>query len=106
MPSPNRKNRTFDRVFKQNAVRMVLDQGMSQEEVALKLDVGRTAMSRWVKQYKRSPQEAFRGNSKRPDKMSEVAVLRRQLKKAQDERDILKKALLIFSRPKNNASSL
>ena len=107
MSGPNKSRRVFDKVFKQNAARMVLDEGMSQEEVALKLDIGRTAVSRWVKQFKNSPQEAFPGKGHPRDRtQAEILRLRRELKEAQDERDILKKALTIFSRPKNDGSSL
>jgi transposase len=107
MSGPNKSRRVFDKAFKFNAVRMVLDQGMSQEEVALKLDIGRTALYKWVKQYKTSPAVAFPGKGVRPPgQEAEINCLRRELKEAQDERDILKKALLIFSRPKSDGSPL
>ena len=107
MPGANKARRVFDKVFKQNAVRMVIDEGLSQEEVALKLDLGRTAISRWVKAYRKSPEDAFPGEGRRREGPStEITRLRRELKEAQDERDILKKALVIFSRPKRDDSPL
>ena len=107
MPSANKTRRVFDKAFKQSAVRMVLDEGMNMEEVSLKLDIGRTALSKWVKAYRKSPENAFPGEGNRREEPSkEIVRLRRELKEAQDERDILKKALVIFSRPKSDGSSL
>ena len=99
MAGANKKRRVVDKAFKQNAVRMVLDEGMSCEEVALKLDVGRTALFRWVKAYRSDPETAFPGKGVRVGTEAEVSRLRHELKVAQEERDILKKALEIFTRP-------
>jgi transposase len=107
MAKANKGRRAFDKVFKQNAVRMVVDEGLSQAEVALKLDVGRTALTRWVKNYKQFADNAFPGEGNhREGSSKELARLRRELKETQDERDILKKALVIFSRPKRDDSPL
>lgn len=107
MSEANKKRRVFDQAFKQNAVRMVLDEGMSQEEVGRKLDLGRTGIARWVKAYRASPGKAFPGKGRRSESAeAELARIRRELKEVQDERDILKKALLIFTRPKGDGSPL
>ena len=106
MSEANKSRRAFDQTFKHNAVRMVIDEGMSQEEVALKLDVSRVNIGKWVTAYKRLAQDAFPGKGVRPAAEAELIRLRRELKEAQDERDILKKALAIFSRPKHDGSPL
>ena len=105
MSAANKSRRVFDKSFKQNAVRMVLDEGLTCEEVALKLDIGRTALYRWVKDYRAEPETAFPGKGKhRVPAEEEVARLRRELKATQEERDVLKKALLIFTRPSSEGS--
>ena len=100
MPGANKSRRVFDKTFKQNAVRMVIDERRTAHEVALQLDISRTALYRWVKAYRSAPETAFPGKGHpQVSGGAEVARLRRELKAMQDERDILKKALLIFTRP-------
>jgi transposase len=107
MSGANKSRRVFDKAFKQNAVRMVLDEGLTCNEVALKLDIGRTALYRWVKAYRAEPETAFPGKGHyRVPAQEETARLRRELKATQDERDVLKKALLILRRPSSDGSSL
>jgi transposase len=106
MVDANKKRRVFDKAFKLHAVRLIEEEGLSQEEVAVKLDVGRTVISRWVKAYRASPEEAFPGEGRPRASQAEMLRMRRELKEAQDERDILKKALAIFSRPNRDDSPL
>ncbi|MGR5470155.1 transposase, partial [Vibrio astriarenae] len=47
-----RQRRTFSAEFKMDAASLVLDQGYSIPEAARSMDVGETALRRWVDQLK------------------------------------------------------
>lgn len=46
-----KKRSTFDEGFKLQVVKMVTDQGLSVPQVCRDLDLGETAVRRWVQQY-------------------------------------------------------
>ncbi|MBN4168061.1 transposase, partial [Pseudomonas fulva] len=47
----SKKNRSFDVSFKLEVAKMVKDQGMSVSQVCRDLNIGDTAVRRWVQQY-------------------------------------------------------
>jgi len=55
-------------------------------------------LSRWAREQKLKGQDAFPGNGKLSGKDAEIARLKKQLRDTEIERDILKKAVGIFSR--------
>ena len=57
-------------------------------------------LSKWVQQYHEQEAEAFPGKGKLPEKETELQRLRREIEILRQERDILKKAVVIFSGPK------
>ena len=90
--------RKYDEEFKLEAVRL-LEQGVkSGPEIERDLGVGRGQIYRWRSQLKSEGVRAFPGNGNPRDE--ELARLRGELKQVQEERDILRKAVAIFSRPK------
>ena len=46
-----RQRRAFDTSLKLEVVRMIKDQGLSVQDVSETMDIGPTAIRRWVKQY-------------------------------------------------------
>ena len=93
-----RKRRRFDREFKESAVRLVSQGGHSVEQVARDLDVRSEMIRRWRKKLEGEGAKAFPGEGNVRDE--EMARLRRDLKRVTEERDILKKAVAIFSEPR------
>jgi transposase len=91
------KKRTYDKEFKLNAVKLHLEEGRSIRQVSEELGIPSATFSGWVESYKNDGKEAFpgKGNLKASD--AEIAQLRKELAIAREERDILKKALGIFS---------
>ena len=85
--SPTRRRRKYDEEFKQQAVAMIRN-GQSVRSVAEALGVSENLVHKW----KRSA----RGLSSEAE--DELEQLRRREKHLEMERDILKKALSIFSR--------
>ena len=57
-------------------------------------------LSKWVQQFREREAAAFPGKGKLPETEAEVQRLRREVEILRQERDILKKAVVIFSEPK------
>lgn len=93
----------FSKEFKLEAIRLVQQSGKTMKEVAADLGVSDTAIRKWMKKYGAAPGPTQRGPYKMnepstPDEHAEVIRLRRELRRVTEERDVLKKALGIFSK--------
>ena len=96
-----KKRRQFTKEFKVESVRLIIDQGRSIADVARSLGVGEGVLSQWKRNYAKLSTEAFPGQGKRTAHDDEVWQLKKKLSRAEQERDILKKALAYFaSEPK------
>lgn len=71
---------------------------MAPSEVNENLGLGPQVVERWIREYEKDKRSAFPGVGQAKESEKEVYVLRRQLKQVEEERDILKKALAIFSK--------
>ena len=88
----------FSREFKLEAVRLVVERGVSVAQAAKDLGVHENVLGKWVRQFRADAEQSFPGRGKmRPDD-AEIARLRRELAKTKAERDILKKAIASFAR--------
>lgn len=92
--------RKYDREFKLNAVKLYREGGKSLNRIALDLGVPMTTLAAWVKQFKESGEKSFAGSGFLKPCNEELFCLRRELADVKQERDILKKAMAIFSRAK------
>ena len=90
--------RKYDRQFKIEAVRLVTSGGRKAAEVARDLGIHVNLIYLWKKQLATDPQEAFPGLGNLKASASELRKLERELADVKEERDILKKALAIFSK--------
>ena len=95
-----RTSRTYDKEFKLNSIRLFLENERSYKEISEELGIPCATLASWVENHKKEGIEAFpgKGNLKASD--AEMAQLRKELAIAREERDILKKALGIFSSPR------
>jgi transposase len=89
--------RRFSREFKLEAVRLVTAEGHSVTQVARDLDIRPDMLRRWRKQIEADGAGAFPGIGRMKPEEEKVRRLGRDLKRVRQERDILKKALAIFS---------
>ncbi len=96
------KKKRFDRDFKISAVKMVTQEGHTAAEVARRLGIHPNQLYNWKKKYSDNGEKAFPGKGH----LTEISALRKELREVQMERDILKKAVGIFSKPTENGSSL
>ena len=96
------KKKRFDKDFKVSAVKMITEGGHKASEVARSLGIHPNQLYSWKRKYSDDGEKAFPGKGY----LTEVSALRRQLREVQMERDILKKAVGIFSKTTENGSPL
>jgi transposase len=82
--------------FKDEAVRQIVERGHKVGEVAERLGVSAHSLYKWVKAVK--PNKAEQHASELVEARSEILKLRAQLRRTEEERDILKKAAAYFAR--------
>ena len=92
------KRRTYSREFKIQAVKMVVEQGLSVSEVAEDLGVHANVLRKWKNQFAEDAQQAFPGNGKLSAEQEELRRLRQENRQLRMERDILKKATAFFAK--------
>jgi len=92
--------RKYDSEFERNAVRLSKEAGRTVPEVAENLGVGSALIYRWRQQEHENSALAFPGNGNiaLTQEQKRIRALEKQLKDPAMERDILKKAMAIFSR--------
>jgi len=94
------QKRKYDSEFKRNAVLLSEEPGRTIPEVAENLGIKNDLLYRWRRQLRRNGEIAFPGHGKMaltPDQ-KRIRDLEKKLKDTEMERDILKKAMAIFSR--------
>lgn len=97
----NGKKKRFDKDFKISAVKMVTEGGHKASEVARSLGIHPNMLYSWKRKYTDNGDKAFVGKGQ----LTELAALRRKLREVEMERDILKKAVGIFSKQDDNGMS-
>ena len=88
----------YSKEFKLKAVELSNVRGNAQE-IARELGIDAALIYRWRKEFSNNPDLAFSGNGKAQltEEQKELKRLRRELADVKMERDILKKAVCIFS---------
>jgi len=86
----------FTPEFKEEAVRQIVERGYSVAEVSARLGVSAHSLYKWVKAV--SPDKTEKQASELLEAKSEILRLRSQLRRTEEERDILKKAARYFAR--------
>lgn len=102
MDGEKRKIKRFDKDFKVSTVKMVTEGGHRASEVARSLGIHVNVLYSWKRKYANNGDKAFVGKGH----LTEMSALRKELRETQMERDILKKAVGIFSKTTENASDL
>lgn len=95
---------TFSPEFRLEAAQLVVDYGRTVKEAAEAMGVGKSTMDKWVRQLK----DERAGNQPAampmtPDQLR-IRELERKLKRAEEEKDILKKATALLMSDSLNIS--
>ena len=89
----------YDAEFKRNAASLYVNGQQTLSELTEQLGVAESTLYNWVAEYRKRGDESFK-----PKVLSahekEVLALKKQLADVSMERDILKKAIAIFSKKK------
>ena len=91
-----RTRRQFTDEFKSGVVRLVLDDGKTVGAVARDMDLTETAVREWVKRARADRTHGRTGLT--TAEREELVRLRKALRIAEEERDILKKATAFFAK--------
>jgi transposase-like protein len=95
------ERKKYTRDFKVEAVQLMNTGGKNGHEIETDLGIGSGSIYRWRRQLEAEGTQglrAFPGHGRARDE--ELARLRKELADVREERDILRKALAIFSRTK------
>lgn len=97
-----RRRRRYDQKFKDEAVQLLMSSGKTIKEVAENLGVERSCLGNWRKEYLKGldaeSEERKGSEATASDLDKENRRLRRELAQVVQHREILKKAIGIFSR--------
>ena len=94
----HRERRKFEVEFKRDAVRLVVEEGRKTKEVAENLGIDVNLLYKWKREYLEDMGEAFSGKGRLKPEEERIRKLERKLRDVEMERDILKKAVAIFSK--------
>lgn len=94
----SKERKVYDRQFKLDALNMVTQGGRKVREVARELGIDPNTLYHWKRELETEGVSAFPGKGNLSDQEAEIRELRRKLKEAEEDREILKKALGYFSR--------
>jgi transposase len=85
--------RKFTKEFKDQAVKLVNEQSVTVMQAAKDLDIGHSTISRWVREARENGKNAFPGKGNLLPWDEEKRELEKRLRRAETERDILKKTI-------------
>ena len=94
------KKNIYTEEFKKEAVNMVLDGDLSTYQVSKNLGVNYKTLYVWVQKVMPETRNTQSGKSRIQSLESELKNIRKQLKRTEQERDILKKAAAYFASQK------
>ena len=98
-------NAVYTKEFREEAVRMITESGLTVPEVARRLSIPKSTISYWVRAYRKGSLATTRTKSLTAEEM-ELARLKRELAEVKMERDFLKKAAAYFAKePKSGTRS-
>jgi transposase len=94
----SQKRKTFDVSFKLQVVKMIKEQGLSVPHVCQDLDLGPTAVRRWVQQYEAEQLGQSGIGKPLTAEQQRIRQLEGENRQLRMDNDILKKASAFFAR--------
>jgi transposase len=92
--------RTYDSEFKREALQLLETSDKSAAQIERDLGIGAGCLSRWKREQVKNGEHAFPGHGRLTPEQEQLRQLERENKILRQERDILKKAIAIFSERK------
>lgn len=89
----------YSKEFKLDAISLVTDQGYPVTEAARSLELHRSILQRWIKEFNADEDgQAFRGKGKLTPEQAEIRRLKEENRRLKMEKEILKKATVFFAK--------
>jgi len=92
------KRKRYTREFKLEAIRLLEEGRKPPADLARELGINRNQLYKWQEQLQAQGDAAFPGHGRQPAAEAELARLKRENERLQEENDILKKAARYFAR--------
>ena len=93
-----KKRKTYTREFKVETVKLITERGESVSQVALDMGIHENTLYKWIRELSAKPEVAFPGKGHIISEAEELRQLKKENERLKMERDILKKAMAIFSK--------
>ncbi len=90
--------RKYDKQFKEEAVKLVTEGGRTVADVARSLGIHENLLHTWKRQLKDDPAGSFPGKGHQKTQDEELRRLQKENASLKEDKEILKKALAIFSK--------
>ena len=100
-----KSRRSFSTEFKRDAATLVLDQGYSVPEASRSLDVGETALRRWVNQLQAERGGVTPTSKAMTPEQARIQELEKRVRDLETEKRILKKATALLMSDEWNRTS-
>jgi len=94
----SKRHRAYDRQFKEEAVRLATEGGRTVSDVAHSLGIHENLLHTWKRKHKEDPAGSFPGKGYLKPEEEELKRLQKENANLKEDREILKKALAIFSK--------
>ncbi len=91
--------RRYTREFKVEALRLLETSGKSASQIERDLGIGKGNLYRWKQKLEADGKDAFPSQGRLAPDQERIRRLEREIEILRQERDILKKAVAIFSHP-------
>lgn len=91
--------KTYDKDFKINTVNLYKNSNRSLKVIAQEMGIATSTLGKWIQEYDAQMEKSFPGKGNLKTHEEELRALRKELMHVRQERDILKKAVAIFSEP-------
>jgi len=92
-----RTRRRFDKEFKTQAVKMVMEGGEVLRKVSKDLGISENTLQNWKRAYLADKDNSFPGKGYQKPEEAEITRLRKELARVTEQRDFLKKAVVYFT---------
>lgn len=94
----NKHRKHYEAAFKLEVARMVVDQGLSITQVVKDMSIGRTAVSRWIEQYR--AEQLGKPSIGKPitTEQQRIRQLETENRQLRSDNELLKKASAFFAR--------
>lgn len=91
----------WENSFKEEASKLVVEQGLSISQVAIDLGVSKDLLYKWVAKYKSDKKVPFPGSGNMSPEDKNTRELKKRISDLEKENEVLKKAMAYLVRPTN-----